>query len=329
MIMNKDLISVVIPAYNCQNYIKKCIYSLQMQTYKNIEIIVVDDGSSDQTLSECLKLAKGDHRIVVIDKENAGVSAARNTGLENIHGKYCAFVDADDYVEPVFIEKMFKAISDNHADVCVCGFVDENERGECLHKSEIQFSDLYSTNNLKRKNFVPYVCWQMMFSAKLLSRNGKVVRFNESFSIKEDMLFITDIMVASSKIVVIPDILYHSVIHSGSLTAGLYERGLWNKYKKSIYVYNIALDKTSSVPALQKHVCYETLKESIFMRSHMQKLSINDPEIEDYLVYLRKKCKALFKENTWEIKSYIRMWILIYCPALYLILKKMQQAHKS
>lgn len=325
MIMNNYLISIVIPAYNCQRYIERCVRSLQQQTYKNIEIVIVNDGSCDQTLPECLKLAGEDHRVVVIDRENAGVAAARNTGLENIHGEYCTFVDADDYVEPLFIETMVDALERNNADVCVCGFIDENEDGECLHKSEIQFTDVYCVNDLKKTNFVPYVCWQMMFSSKLLNRNGKVVRFNENFSIKEDMLFITDIMVASSKIVVIPDVLYHSVLHSGSLTAGLYERGFWNKYKKSIYVYNIALDKTSSVPAMQKHICYETLKESLFMRAHMQRFAINDPEIEAHLIYLRKKCKAIFKVHTWGIKNYIQMAILIYFPGIYLILKGMKK----
>ena len=105
-------ISVIIPAYNAAKYIKRCIVSLLEQTYKNIEIIVVNDGSDDNTL----EMAK-QYNIIVLDKENGGVSSARNSGLNKATGDYICFVDADDYVEKNYIESVVNILNENSYDI--------------------------------------------------------------------------------------------------------------------------------------------------------------------------------------------------------------------
>lgn len=104
--MNNVLISIVVPVYNSANYIKKCVQSLMSQTYDNLEIILVDDGSIDKSLEICNQLQKEDCRIKVIHQENAGVSTARNTGIKAAEGEYILFVDSDDSISKEFIEKM-------------------------------------------------------------------------------------------------------------------------------------------------------------------------------------------------------------------------------
>ena len=96
------MISVIIPVYNCEKYIKKCIESILNQTYKDLEVIVIDDGSKDSSLNICNKLMKEDYRLTVIHQENQGVSSARNKGLENAQGEYIVFVDGDDWVEDIY-----------------------------------------------------------------------------------------------------------------------------------------------------------------------------------------------------------------------------------
>ena len=110
-------ISVIVPVYNTEEYIEKCINSITGQTYKNLEIIVVNDGSTDNSLNILKSLQSKDSRIRIINQENKGVSAARNTGLDNTTGEYIAFVDSDDYLEKNMYEKMLKYMGESGADL--------------------------------------------------------------------------------------------------------------------------------------------------------------------------------------------------------------------
>lgn len=118
--MNNDLISIVIPVYNVEKYLDECIQSLQKQTYTNIEIILVDDGSTDNSGMICDKYAKTDFRIKVIHKQNGGMSDARNVGIDNATGKYIQFIDSDDYFKEDLIESLYKDICENNADIALC-----------------------------------------------------------------------------------------------------------------------------------------------------------------------------------------------------------------
>ena len=115
------LISIIIPVYNVEKYIEKCVTCLTAQTYKNIEIILIDDGSTDDSGIICDALAKTDDRIVVLHQENSGVSAARNNALDIMKGDYVTFVDSDDYVDDHFIECLYTALKSNNADISTCG----------------------------------------------------------------------------------------------------------------------------------------------------------------------------------------------------------------
>ena len=107
------LISIIVPAYNCEDCLERCITSLSRQTYENIEIIIVNDGSTDKTSEVCTSLKASDSRIRTMQKANGGTSSARNVGIECAKGSYLGFVDSDDYVEPYVYEKLLNAINDN------------------------------------------------------------------------------------------------------------------------------------------------------------------------------------------------------------------------
>ena len=106
----EDLISVIVPVYNVEKYLNKCIDSIINQTYKNLEIILVDDGSQDSSGKICDEYTKKDNRIKVIHKENGGVSSARNIGLNNATGEWIAFIDADDWVDEEYLQTLFNRI---------------------------------------------------------------------------------------------------------------------------------------------------------------------------------------------------------------------------
>ena len=117
-----DTISVIVPVYNIEGYLGKCIDSIIAQTYKDLEIILVDDGSSDHCGAICDKYAKKDNRIKVIHKPNGGLSDARNHGIEAATGSYLGFVDGDDYIEPQMYEKLHNALVENDAEMSICSF---------------------------------------------------------------------------------------------------------------------------------------------------------------------------------------------------------------
>ncbi len=118
--MNNPKISVIVPVYNLENYIENTVAMLTAQTYKNLEIILVDDGSTDNSLEICQRLAKSDSRIVVIHQENKGVSAARNTGIKQATGKYIGFCDGDDDVEKDMYEFLYNNLVTDKADISIC-----------------------------------------------------------------------------------------------------------------------------------------------------------------------------------------------------------------
>ena len=145
----QPLISVIIPIYNVEPYLKECVDSVLAQTYKNLEIILVDDGSPDKCGQICDDYKKQDDRIIVIHKENGGLSSARNAGLDICKGEYISFIDSDDYVSPCFIEILYKAACFNNADVTTCigakqFFAEEDYRPELAtnaNQSKIQGID--------------------------------------------------------------------------------------------------------------------------------------------------------------------------------------------
>lgn len=117
------LVTIIVPVYNVRAYVGECIESLLNQTYTNLEIILVDDGSTDGSEAVCDEYAKKDSRIRVIHQENQGPAAARNAGLDHASGEYVTFVDSDDVVASVFVEKLYKLLKKYHADIAACGYV--------------------------------------------------------------------------------------------------------------------------------------------------------------------------------------------------------------
>ncbi|MBQ7792832.1 MAG: glycosyltransferase family 2 protein, partial [Clostridia bacterium] len=123
---NQPLISIIIPVYNAAHYFERCIKSVLEQTYKNLEIILIDDGSTDGSEKLCDQYKEIDDRIKVVHKKNGGQSSARNLGLTMITGDYVGFVDSDDYIEKDMYEYLYNNMVKYHADISICHFYSEN-----------------------------------------------------------------------------------------------------------------------------------------------------------------------------------------------------------
>lgn len=125
--MRKPLISIIVPVYNVERYLNKCLDSIIHQTYNNLEIVLVDDGSTDWSGLICDAYATKDNRVTVIHKENNGLSAARNIGLEYSHGELIGFVDSDDYVDRQMYEILLRQLEEDKSDIAICDYMRVDE----------------------------------------------------------------------------------------------------------------------------------------------------------------------------------------------------------
>lgn len=198
--MNKELISVIIPIYNVMNYLSYCIDSVIAQDYSNIEIILVNDGSTDKSLEICNYYKEKDNRIIVVDKKNGGLSDARNAGLEIARGKYVVFIDGDDFVSDNFVSYLYNLMVSNNADISSCKFKTVYNYDKIMHiKNEFNviLTPKESLSAMVNYDdcFLPNVC-NKMFDIKLFDN----VRFPTG-KIYEDMIPLAKLIINSTKVV--------------------------------------------------------------------------------------------------------------------------------
>lgn len=180
-----DLISIIVPVYNVEQYLDKCVESIVSQTYKNIEIILVDDGSPDSCPTMCDDWAKKDDRIQVIHKENGGLSDARNAGLKIAKGNYIAFVDSDDWIDQRYIQYLYKAIQQTNAEISACDICKVNNETETksviaeslevqLYTSQEAIKDILNNRRFRA------VVWNKLYKREILrGEQFEIGRFHE------------------------------------------------------------------------------------------------------------------------------------------------------
>lgn len=164
--MEKDLISVIVPVYNMEEYIKQCLDSILNQTYTNLEIIVVDDGSNDGSEKICDDYKNKDSRITVIHQKNSGVSVARNVGLDFCKGKFISFVDPDDYVEPQYIEYLYNSLIENCVDISLCDYNYVDKNSKITGNEKWDNIDIIHGKELLKENrkLINSVVWNKLYS---------------------------------------------------------------------------------------------------------------------------------------------------------------------
>ena len=231
--MKAGLVSIVLPIYNVEKYLDRCINSIVNQTYRNLEIILVDDGSPDACPKKCDEWAKRDNRIKVIHKKNAGLGYARNTGIENASGEYICFFDSDDYIAADTIEKTYCSAKINNSDMILFGHYDVNAQGSIVRTyipttekenyadSEIQemlLPDLVYDNPGPRKSTNLWMsAWSCMYSMNLILESNW--RFaSERDIISEDVYSLLRLYKDVKKVTIIPEAFYYYCENNMSLT---------------------------------------------------------------------------------------------------------------
>lgn len=216
------MISVIIPIYKVEAYLEKCIESVRNQTYKDMEIILVDDGSPDGCGKICDRYQEQDKRIKVLHKENGGLSDARNKGLDIAAGEYILFVDSDDYIHPQMLEILYRNMQEADADISVCGFKETGEKEEPVFDAiaETDNTEVFEgrdvMNQLQHKNTLTVVAWNKLYKAKL----WKDIRYPKG-KIHEDEFLIHLLLHECHRIVYTGTALYYYVQRAGSIMGQL------------------------------------------------------------------------------------------------------------
>ena len=205
-----DKITVIVPVYNVENYLEEAINSVISQTYKNLEILIIDDGSTDNSSQICDKYAKKDIRIKVFHQTNKGLSGARNTGLKNATGKYIMFLDSDDKFEPQACETMYKFIERTKADYAIGNYINIDEDGS-KWENPIFKKDTYKEFTLSIKDYeksfyiMNSAVWNKIFRKSFLDSLN--ITFVERLP-AEDAIFTTTCFIKSKKVCYIPEVIY-------------------------------------------------------------------------------------------------------------------------
>lgn len=305
-------ISVIVPVYNSEKYLNRCIESIVNQTYKNLEIILVDDGSSDNCPQICDNWAEKDSRIKVIHKKNDGAASARNSGLDAATGEYIGFIDSDDYIDSNMYQIMLDQIIDNDADASRCGVVRELGNGE-TEEWGTGNSDIIIVDNKQlladvgeAVGLLPVACYNKLFKSSCIGN----IRFDTSFKFAEDTLF--NFMVAKNiRKMVYNDVdRYHYVYNDMSITSNEINENNFDEHRVMNIIFSLADEET-----LPHCIKGDVLKSFRTLRQIVESGRFYD-RFDDIRNRIISNKKAIFTLPIYSKLTRLRT-LLLLSPSLY------------
>lgn len=307
------LISVIVPIYKVEDYLRECIESLLNQTYKNLEIILVDDGSPDRCGEICEEYKAKDERIVVIHKENGGLSDARNAGMKVMTGDYLVFVDSDDYMSPDGIECLAKLLEERNADMVIGGVWRVSEQGEKLGKEVMQNCDITEMDTEEAlKDFFVQGCssWGRIYKREI----HEGIEFPKG-EINEDEAIVVQVTERCKKVVRTSTPIYCYRLRGESITTtDFHEKKLvWNKHCMDNYEYI-----KRKYPEIEPYARKRYTDSLVWLTLMMIQSSDNyEAEIKDYIKKLRKHIWFYLMRRDVSLSYKIRGAFICICKGAY------------
>jgi len=315
------LISVIIPVYKAENCLGRCIESVLAQTYKNLEIFLVDDGSPDRSGGICEEYARKDNRIRVLHKSNGGQSTARNLALKLVTGAYIGFVDSDDYLAPDMYETLYSALLLNEAEIAICGFIKEFEDGHqevdnAFDKNEVlkgaELLDIFMVDD----KIGSQPC-NKLFSARLFTS----VEFPEG-RVYEDLAIMHKVFHRATSVVCLSENKYYYCIHGNSTS--FVQNAKW-----AFGLYQAFADRVEYISGLK--VSQETWDICLNKASRFAVMGVrcwngrNEDEanyINTARIFLRKYKKRLFRNKKIHVKQKMKIFLIVYMLWFFKVLYK-------
>lgn len=313
--MEKEKISIIVPCYKVEEFLPRCIDSICNQTYKNLEIILVDDGSPDNCGKICDEYSKKDKRIKVIHKKNGGLSDARNFGIKIATGDYIAFVDSDDYINKNMYHCLYNNLKSTKSDISICGFkktssFDENTELEEANKIDVYNKDEAFKNLYNQRAVTTVVAWNKLYKKKIFDNLEYPVG-----KINEDEAIIHLILEKTKKVVYTPYQYYY-----------YYQRpdSIMNDYKKrNLEIFECFLNRSNYFEKkgwkeLQDYNNYMLCYQSALHYNKVNKSNLEDSDKikEDLKAMLKKYGKLVKKSNNNTFGQKIIVSLLMINPKI-------------
>ena len=300
-------ISIIVPVYKVEQYLDRCVESVLAQTFKDFELILVDDGSPDNCPQMCDEWAKKDERIVVIHQENGGLSAARNTGIdwafENSNSEWLTFIDSDDWVHPEYLERLYNAVIEHNVSVSVCGFeLVEDTSDEHCDRYEVIVETTEEFHIKNSNNPIPTIAWAKLYKKEAFED----IRYPVG-KLNEDEFTTYKVLFKYTKIVTMEDALYYYYQNSGSIM-----KSKWN------YGRLAAIDAFLEQVEFYKkngYVALERIAEDKYIRYleiHIRNLLASDLPLEqtnEFINKYKKQAKVFLKDKKTLYTTKTNPWL--------------------
>lgn len=287
------LVSIIIPIYNTEKYLPKCLDSVLSQTLKDIEVLLINDGSTDGSQKICEEYACKDKRIQVLHTTNQGVSHARNLGLEMAKGEYISFIDSDDWIDTDMIATLYQLITTQHTDLSSCGYIIESESGNVIYKINEKstyvldkweaITSLFHDSHYRYKGNI----WDKLFKKEIIDRN--MLRFNESIYYNEDRLFIFQYLHLCQSTTYTCSSYYHYITRKSSAMSS-YQKTYNEKMCTFMDAFDIMTSMSGTCPrTICQIMSIDYIKSSIqFFIKYKQYISFSN---------LKKRTDIIIKRN--------------------------------
>ena len=317
-----DLITVIIPIYNVGTYVEATIKSLLAQSYENIEIILVDDGSTDDSGGVCDKYAGIDKRITVIHKANGGVSSARNAGLEEAKGEYVAFVDGDDIVSADYIKSLYEMLKENNVDMSVQVYYNmfsaKKEKSVAENIDRVMSADEFVEFEILGCRDTS-VCVKLYRLEIIQSYN---IRFDESITNLEDMLFLFQYLNRCNRVFYDTNqVNYYRTIRRDGVVFSKFQEHKLTAFKAREYVYDALLARNDE-KLLTKELTLE-LQDGIGFLVAMYSSDYKGEKLIYVKDYIKKRIVRL--KGNLSFKNMAKIVMLFFLPDVYMLLRKLKK----
>lgn len=286
------MISVIVPVYNVEKYLERCVKSIAAQTYKDLEILLIDDGSTDKSGKMCDDFQQTDSRIKAFHKQNGGLSDARNYGIEHSAGEFISFVDSDDYIDEKMLETLHRLITENDADLAVCSAMDVFEGKEVTQVKEIKEFNLNKVESYKymlRGDGIPSAC-NKLYKRQTVGN----VRFPVG-KLYEDGFFTPQILKRVEKTAVTSKPMYYYFRRADSITTKPFRKGdldVIEAYDKCVKQVKELCPEALPYAEFRYRNAYFNVLDKMLVRDDCKEI----PEYKQVVKYLKKHTVQIVKD---------------------------------
>ena len=316
---SQPLVSIIVPVYNAADHIARCIESIRRQTYRNLEIILLNDGSKDVSYAVCQSYAGIDRRIVVIDKNNSGVSATRNLGMQEAHGKYFQFVDADDFIDKKMYEELYKVMQACGADISCCdlAFFDGEKITESGKTGEVAVLNGEQTfaKMLDTSAYLRMGVWNKLYRREIIGD----IQFEVGRHMSEDLLFLIETVLEVEKVAYIQKPLYfYYRQREGAATRKKYGNYEKQRIESTQKLVDVVRNRHGSI--LEEAILYKCINGDLTAFNKMIAADVVD---RDTIIYvkndLKKEIRSVLSSRI-SLAKKAQILLATYSFSLYRIL---------